>query len=175
MLCEPYTSIQAVYGQLVDFSSTVKGSWTHASIFIEIKNTLDRPPPTLNRNDIPNSADTKLVFLCFLHWPALFSSVQFSSVTQSCATLCDPMDCNTPGLSIHHQLPELTQTHVPWVSDAIQPSHPLSVPSPPTFNLSQNPGLFKRVSSYHQVAKVMEFQIQLQRQYFQWIFRTDFL
>ena len=61
---------------------------------------------------------------------------QFSSVTQSCPTLCNPMDCSTPGLSVHHQHPELTQTHVPGVSDAVQPSHPLSSPSP-AFNLSQ--------------------------------------
>ena len=69
-------------------------------------------------------------------------SVQFSSVPQSCPTLCDPMDCSTPGLPVHHQLPELTQTHVPRVGDAIQPSHPLSSPSPPTFNLSQHQGFF---------------------------------
>ena len=88
--------------------------------------------------------------------------VQFSSVIQSCPTLCDPMDCSTPGLPVHHQLPEFTQTHVHCVSDAIQPSHPLSSPSPPTFNLSQNQGLFKWVSSSHQVAKVLEFQLQHQ-------------
>ena len=70
-------------------------------------------------------------------------SYQFSSVTQSCPTLCDPMDCSTPGLPVHHQLPEFTQTHVHWVSDAIQPSHTLSSPSPPTFNLSQHQGLFQ--------------------------------
>ena len=70
------------------------------------------------------------------------SSVQFSSVAQSCPTLWDPLDCSMPGLSIHHQLPEFTQTHVHWVSDAIQPSHPLSSPSPPTFNLPQHQGLF---------------------------------
>ena len=69
-------------------------------------------------------------------------SVQFSSVTQSCPTLSDPMDCITPGLPVHHQLPEFTQTHVHWVSDANQPSQPLSFPSPPTFNLSQHQGLF---------------------------------
>ena len=69
--------------------------------------------------------------------------VQFSSVAQSCLTLCDPMDCSTPGLPVHHQLPELAQTHVHRVSDAIQPSHPLSSPSPPTFNLFQHQGLFK--------------------------------
>ena len=87
-------------------------------------------------------------------------SVQFSSVTQSCPTSCDPMDCSTPGFPVHHQLPELTQTHVHWVSDAIQPSHPLSSPSPPTFNHSQHQGLFKWVSSSNQVAKILEFQLQ---------------
>ena len=69
-------------------------------------------------------------------------SVQFSTVAQSCPTLCDPMDCNTPGLPVHHQLPEFTETHVPRVSDAVQPSHPLSSPSPPALNLSHHQGLF---------------------------------
>ena len=68
---------------------------------------------------------------------------QFSSVVQSCATVCDPKDCSTPGFLVHHQLLELTQTHVHWVSDAIQPSHPLSSPSPPPLNLSQHQGLFQ--------------------------------
>ena len=72
------------------------------------------------------------------------------------------MDCNTPGFPVHHQLPELAQTHVHWVSDAIQPSHPLSSPSPPALNLSQHQGLFQWVSSSHQVAKVLEFQLQHQ-------------
>ena len=99
--------------------------------------------------------------------------VQFSSVAQSCPTLCDPMDCRMPGLPVHHQLPEFTQTHVHQVDDAIQPSHPLSSPSPPAFNLSQHQGLFKWVSSSYQVAKVLEFQ--LQHQSFQWTFRTDLL
>ena len=72
-----------------------------------------------------------------------FDSLQFSSVPQLCPTLCDPMNRSTPGLSVHHQLPELTQTHVHWVGDAIQPSHPLSSPSPPTLNLSQHQGLFQ--------------------------------
>ena len=97
----------------------------------------------------------------------------FSSVAQSCPALCDPMDCSTPGFPVHHQLPELAQTHVHWVSDAIQPSHPLSSPSSPTLNLSQHQGLFKWVSSSHQVAKVLEFQ--LQHQSFQWTPRADFL
>ena len=101
------------------------------------------------------------------------SSVQFSSVAQSCPTLCDPMNCSTPGLPVHHQLPEFTQTHVHWVGDAIQPSHPLSSPSPPALNLSQHQGLFQWVSSLHQVAKILEFQ--LQHKSFQWTPRTDLL
>ena len=86
-------------------------------------------------------------------------NVQFSSVAQSCPTLCNPTDCSTPGLPDHHQLPEFTHTQVHLVGDAIQPSHPLSSPSPPAFNLSQHQGLFKWVSSLHQVAKVLEFQL----------------
>ena len=103
----------------------------------------------------------------------LLFSVQFSSVAQLCPTLCDPMNCSMPGLPVHHQLPEFTQTHVHQVGDAIQPSHPLLSPSHPAFNLSHYQGLFKWVSSSHQVAKVLE--LQLQHQSFQWIFRTDFL
>ena len=80
---------------------------------------------------------------------------QFSSIAQSCLTLCDPMDCNTPGLPVHHQLPKLAQTHVYWIGDAIQPSHPLPSPSLPTFNLSQHQGLFQWVSSLYQVANVL--------------------
>ena len=114
----------------------------------------------------------------FLYSSSVYScvfvlSVQLSSFTQSCPTLCDPMDCSTPGFPVHHQLPEFTQTHVHWVGDAIQPSHPLLSPSPPAFNLSQNQGLFQWVSSSDQVDKILEFQ--LQHQSFQWIFRTDFL
>ena len=99
--------------------------------------------------------------------------LQFSSVAQSYLTLCNPKDCSMPGLPVHQQLPEVTQTHAHQVSDAIQPSHPLSSPSPLTFHLSQHQGLFKWVTSSHQVAEVLEFQ--LQHQSFQWIFRTDFL
>ena len=98
------------------------------------------------------------------------TSVQFSSVAQSCPTLWDPMDCSTQGFPVPHQLLELAQSHVHQVSDAIQPSHPLSSPSPPALNLSQHQGLFQWVSSLHQVAKVLE--LQLQHQSFQWIFRT---
>ena len=95
---------------------------------------------------------------------------QFSSVAQSCLTLWDPMDCSTPGFLVHHQLLELAQIHVHWVGDAMQPSHPLSPPSPPAFDLSQHQGLFQWV--LHQVAQVLGFQ--LQHQSFQWVFRTDF-
>ena len=102
-----------------------------------------------------------------------FSSVQFSSVTQSCLTLCNPMNCSMPGLLVHHQLTESSQTHVHRVDDAIQPSHPLLSPSPPILNLSQHQGLFKWVSSSHQVAKVLKFQ--LQHQSFQRTPRTDLL
>ena len=76
-------------------------------------------------------------------------TVSVSSVAQSCLTLCDPMNHSTPGLPVHHQLPESTQNHVHWVSDAIQPSHPLSFPSPCTFNLSQHQGLLEWVWSLH--------------------------
>ena len=91
----------------------------------------------------------------------------------SCVRLWDSMNCSTPGLPVHHQLPESTQTNVHWVGDAIQPSHPLSSPSPPALNPSQHQGLFKWVSSSHQVAKVLEFQ--LQHQSYQWTPRTDLL
>ena len=84
---------------------------------------------------------------CLILSHSSWSSVQFSSVTQSCPTLCNLITCNTPGLPVHHQLPELTQAHVHRVSDAIQPSHPLLSPSPLTFNLSQHQGLFKWVSA----------------------------
>ena len=92
----------------------------------------------------------------------LWLTVQFSSVAQSCPTLCNPMDYSTPGLPVHHWTLEFTQTHLHWVGDAIQPSHPLLTTSPPVFNLSQAQGLFKWVSCSHQVAKVLEFQLQHQ-------------
>ena len=95
------------------------------------------------------------------------------SVAKLCPTLCDPMDCSTPGFPVLHYLPEFIHTHVRWVCDAIQPSHPLWPPSLLALNLSQHHGLFQWVSSSHQVTKVLEFQ--LQHQSFQWIFRIDFL
>ena len=99
-----------------------------------------------------------------------FSSVQFSSVAQLCPTLFDPMNHSTPGLPVHHQLSEFTQTHVHWVSGA---SHPLSSPSPPAPSPSQHQGLFQWVNSSHEVVKV--FEIQPQHQSFQWTPRTDLL
>ena len=106
--------------------------------------------------------------------PALFSerlTVQFSSVAQSCPTLCDPMNRSAPGLPDHQLPPEFTQTHVHQAGDAIQPFHPLSSPSPPAPNPSQHQGLFQWVKSSHEVAKVLEFQ--LQHQSFKWTFRTN--
>ena len=95
-----------------------------------------------------------------LVWPFLeVPSFQFSSVAQSCPALCNPMDCSTPGFPVHHQLLELAQTHVHRVGDAIQTPHPLLSPSPPVFSLSQHQRLFHGVSSSHQVAKVLEFQL----------------
>ena len=88
-------------------------------------------------------------------------SVQFSSVTQSCPTLCDPINCSMPGLPVHHQLPEFTQTHVHRVGDAIQPSYPLSSPLLLPPNPSKHQGLFQWVNSSHEVAKVLEFQLNI--------------
>ena len=97
------------------------------------------------------------MLICCLVLPLVNNSrVQFSSVAQLCLTLCDPTDCRMPGFPVHHQLPELTKTHIHRVTDAIQLSHPLLSPSPPAFSLSQNLGLFQWISSSHQVAKVLE-------------------
>ena len=103
---------------------------------------------------------------------------QFSSVTQSCLTVCDPMDYRMPELPIHHQLPEFTQTHVHWVSHTIQPSHPLSSPSPPAFNFSQHQGLFQWVSSSIRWPKYWSFSFSISPsdEYLGLIsFRTDWL
>ena len=86
---------------------------------------------------------------------------KFSSV-QSCPMLYDPMDCSTQGFPVPHYLPEFAQVHLYWISDALQPSHPMSFPSPPAFNLSQHQGLFQWVNSSHQVAKGLQFQLQHQ-------------
>ena len=102
----------------------------------------------------------------------IFCSLCSCVVAKSYPTLCSPMDCSTPGSSLFHCLLEFVQTHVYWVSDAIQPSHPL-LPTSFSLNLSQHQGLFQWVSSSHQVAKILE--LQLQHQSFIWIFRVDFL
>ena len=104
---------------------------------------------------LSQDATLSVVSPFYEHSQGLISPDNLSSATLSCLMLCDPMDCSTPGLPVHHQLPEFTQTHVHWVGDPIQPSPPLSSPSPPSFNLSQHQGLFKLVSSLHQVAKVL--------------------
>ena len=110
--------------------------------------------------------------VCSWNYNHLVWSIQFSSVTQSCLILCNPMDCNTPGFPVSRQLLKLTQTHAYPVGDATQPSQLMSSPSP-AFSLSHHQGLFQWVNSSHQVAKVLEFQ--LLHQSFQWIFRIDFL
>ena len=99
--------------------------------------------------------------------------IQFNSVTQLCPTLCDAMDCSRPGFPVLYYLLEFAQTHVHWISDAIQPSYPLLPSSPLALNLSQHEGLFQWIGRLHQVAKLLE--LQLQHQSFQWTFRVDFL
>ena len=136
---------------------------------VKINNSIKkwrRPKQTFPKEDIQMA--TKHMKRC-----STLLIIQFSSVAQSCLTLCNPMNCSMPGLPVHYQLPESTWTHLLWVSGAIQPSHPLLSPSPSVLNLSQHQGLFKWVSSSHQVAKVLEFQ--LQHQSFQWTPRTDIL
>ena len=95
----------------------------------------------------------------------LFKPLQIRSAAHSCPTLCDPMNRNTPGLPVHHQLLEFTQTHVHRVGDAIQPSHCLSFPSPPAPNPSQHQSFFQWVNSSHEVAKVMEFDVNRAQNY----------
>ena len=99
------------------------------------------------------------LLLCYKKTPQSLQFSSVSSVAQSCPTLCDSMNHSMPGLPVHHQLPEFTQTHVHWVGDAIQPSHPLSSPSPPAPSPYQHQSLFQLVNSSHEVAKVLEFQL----------------
>ena len=127
--------------------------------------------PVMKR-EVSQKEKTKYGHMCvcvcvYMHWYMIFGiymrytyiQYQFSSATQLCPTLCNPWDCSMLAFPVHHQLPEPTQTHVHHVSDAIQPPHPLSSLSPPTFNLSQHQGLFQWVGSSHQMAKVLEFQL----------------
>ena len=108
-----------------------------------------------------------------LRWHETYLLCCCYSVAKSCPTLCDPMDCSTLGFPVLKYLEEFSRTHVHWVDDAIQPSHPLSFASPPVLSLFQHQGLFQWLSFSHQVVKVLE--LQLQHQSFQWIFRVDFL
>ena len=146
---------QQINGRFVELSpfrlqiSFTKGTW---NVYLEMI-------PACNLTSSPYPEHPKSPCCC------CFSVAKWSP------TLCDPMNCRTPGFSVHHYLPEFAQTHVHWVSDAIQQSHPLLSSSSPTFNPSQHQGLFKWVSCLHQVAKVLE----LQHQFLHWIFRTDFL
>ena len=159
------------------FFSSLSILWHHPSLGLEWKLTFSSPVATaatfsqfagilsaahhLLRFEIAQLEFHCLHKLC-LYWcflrPTWFS-VQFSSVTQSCPILCDPMNCSTPGLPVHHQLLGFTQTHVHWVGDAIQPSHPLSSPSTSCLQPFPASGSFQMSSSSHQVAKVLEFQL----------------
>ena len=137
--------------------SSVAGLWTFSQSHISFSDSFLLLPYSTSKDpliplDLPRKSRT------------FFLSEHFCccSVSRLGPTLCDPMDCSTPGFSVLHHLPEFAQIHIHWVSDAIQPSHPLSSPSSPTFNLSQHQGLFKWISSSHQVAKVLEFQLQHQ-------------
>ena len=116
----------------------------------------------LKHSENSETLDRELLLGCRKIMRNFMNLLQFNSVTQSCPTLCDPMNRSMPGLPLHHQLLEFTQTHILRVSDAIQPSHPLSSPSPPAPNPSQHQSLFQRVNSSHEVAKVLEFQLQHQ-------------
>ena len=115
----------------------------------------------------PTFVVRKVLFICF---PLCFCCC---SVTRSCPTLFNPIDCSTPGFLVPYHVPESAEVHVLWISDAIQPSHPLSSPSPPAFCLYQNQDLFQWVGSLYQVAKVLK--LQLQPQSFQWVFEVYFL
>ena len=137
-----------------------------------------QPPPSSSKRDLnngsnilkPNSSHLEIILpfkalwwenlpLKRLHIRYHVAQITVISIAQLCPTLCDPIDCRMPGFPVHYQLQKLAQTHVHQVGDAIQPSHPLSSPSPPTFNLAQHQGLFQWVSSSHQVAKILEFQL----------------
>ena len=150
------------------------GSSVHGILQARILEWLPCPPPgdSPHPGTEPESLTSPVLAGRFFTTSATWE-VQFSAVAQSCLTLCNPIDCSMLGLPLHHQLPEFTQAHVLWVGDTIQRFHPLSSPSLPILNLSQHQGLLKWVSFSHQVAKVLE--LQLQHQSFQWILRTDFL
>ena len=137
------------------FSKYIHSHWEYfeKTICKKLKNTLE------NYYKATIHTHTYTLFECSFSTMLLVSAVQFSSVSRLCQTLCNPRNHSTPGLPVHHQLLEFTQTHVHRGGDAIQPSHPLSSPSPPAPNPSQHQGLFQWVNSSHEVAKVLEFQL----------------
>ena len=147
----------AVLGYTASLGDCVPGGWINCVLQL---NELSVCFPHSNRIRVTSASRILPIFstMTVAHQIlALNVSVQFSPVTQSYPPLCHPMDCSTPGFPVHHQLPKLTQTHVHWVGDASQPSHSLLSPSPPAFSYSQRQGLFRWVSSLHQVAKGLEF------------------
>ena len=148
-------------------NSSFEAGWTHNSW------TLSWRPSGVSQHMPKGSVCLSFTSICRHHpaqKPRMFSWERNCSVAKLCPT-CDPTDCSTPGFPVLYYLLEFAQTHVHWVSDAIQPSHPLSPPSPPALNLPQHQGLFHWVGSLHQVARVLE----LQHQSLQWMFRTDLL
>ena len=132
-------------------------------VYPEYIHTLHLPRRIITPCPTTNAISTKVdpKHPPWLTFPLSLTQVQFSSVAQSCPTLCDPMNRSTPGLLVHHQLPEFTQTHVHWVGDAIQPSHPLLSPSPPAPNPSQHQSILQRVNTSQEVAKVLNFSFSM--------------
>ena len=173
-LCRPLFLPSSIFPSIRVFSNEsvlpIRCPKYSASVSVPPMNIQDRFPLGLTRlislqskglsRVFSNTAVQKHQFFgAQLSYTPTVTSIQFSSVAQSCPTCCDPMNHSTPGLPVHHQLPDFTQTHVHRVGDAIKPSHPLSSPSPPAPNLSQHQGLCQCVNSLHEVAKVLEFQL----------------
>ena len=155
-------TMMMTFGKSIYYDFCVFNSWSYIFIFLMVCCT--------SMNQVTHLRFDYQLFFCT---SSALSVSQFSSITQSCLTLCNPMDCSMPSFPVLHHLLELAQACIHWVGETIQSSDSLSSPSLPVFNLSQLQGLFQWVSSSHHVAKVLE--LQLQCQFFQWIFRTDFL
>ena len=155
-------TMMMTFGKSIYYDFCVFNSWSYIFIFLMVCCT--------SMNQVTHLRFDYQLFFCTC---SALSVSQFSSIAQSCLTLCNPMDCSMPSFTVLHHLLELAQAHIHWVGETIQSSDSLSSPSPPAFNLSQLQGLFQWVSSSHHVAKALE--LQLQHQFFQWIFRTDFL
>ena len=155
-------TMMMTFGKSIYYNFCVFNSWSYIFIFLMVCCT--------SMNQVTHLRFDYQLFFCTC---SALSVSQFSSIAQSCLTLCNPMDCSMPSFTVLHHLLELAQAHIHWVGETIQSSDSLSSPSPPAFNLSQLQGLFQWVSSSHHVAKALE--LQLQHQFLQWIFRTDFL